>query len=187
MNNVNELSGAVAPFLASPGGSSSGGWSSFDLHVLLEEDDPLNNDEVIQPNPEVANPVGGAGLPEPHMNSVRAYIKDRLCRSRIGTKKPPVSDEEVERIIDLKNQIFERMAQLNPTNPVWINHRNRLIRDFLQPPRSPEYRIPILEQKLASLWAENATNSPAYRQLIKLGNNFFVNARYRAPVAVGGV
>lgn len=188
---MDELHQAVAPFLPASGGGMSGsagsmgsggggsGWTSFDLGVLAEDD----GEEVNPPNPQnaPANPME-AGLHEPDMDSVRAGIKKRLWVQRLGRKgsMATITDPEVEAIIDLKNQILDRMAELDHTD-LWNTHRNRLIRDFIQTPQGGEYRTSVLEAKLLSLFGEDPASSLMYKQLIRLRDSFHIDALFRGP------
>lgn len=62
---------------------------------------PLNDeDEVIQPNLEVANPVEGASLPEPEMNDVKVPIGMPMplydmLRDLIERHRHPSRDAEI--------------------------------------------------------------------------------------------
>lgn len=91
-----------------------------------------------------------------------------------------VDDDEINQIINLKNFILDRMVELDHS-PFRNTHRNRLIRDFIQPPRGGEYRIPILEAKLGSLFGENPASSKIYKELIRLRDSFHIDAPFRGP------
>lgn len=74
-------------------------------------------------------------------------MKDRLIMHRIGKRNITVSDTEIDRILERKGQILDRMSQLD-FNPFWHQHRNTLIRDYLRPPRGGEFKISVLEAQL---------------------------------------
>lgn len=157
------------------GGGS--GWTSFDLGVLAED----SGEEVNPPNPQnaPANPME-AGLHEPDMNSVRHIIERRLVLHRVGPNPTVVDPAEVNSIVALKNEIFERAGHLDHS-PLWTTHRNRLIRDFLQPPRGGEFSVSALQKKLTDLHGENPTSSPVFKQLQRIKRDFFLDAAFRAP------
>lgn len=50
---------------------------------------------------------------EPDMESVKYVIRNRFFVYRQGPGASNVSDEEINRIIDLKRRIFNRMGQLD--------------------------------------------------------------------------
>lgn len=188
---MDELHQAVTPFLHPSGGmsgsegnmgggSGGSGWTSFDLGVLAEDSNE-NGEEVTQPNLQnaPANQVE-AVLPEPDMDSVKGVIKNRLTIYRLGQRNSTVDDSEIDRIVSLKNDILNRMFELDPS-PFWNTHRNRLLRDYIQPPRGGEYRIPVLEAKLDSLFGENPATSLIYKQLLKWRDSFDIDAPFRGP------
>jgi hypothetical protein len=157
--------------------SGGSGWTSFDLGVLAENSHS-NGEEVTQPNLQnaPANPVE-AVLPEPDMGSVKGVIKNRLLVHR---RNPSVSDSEIDRIVYLKNEILNRMFELDH-DAFWNAHRNRLIRDYIVPPHGAEYGIRVLESKLDSLFGENPTSSIIYKQLIRSRDSFYMDAPFRGP------
>lgn len=189
---MDELQRAVAPFLHASGGGMSGsegnmgggsggsGWTSFDLGVLAEDSNE-NGEEVTQPNlqNDPANPFE-AVLPEPDMDSVKGVIRNRLLVHRLGHKNSTVDDWEINRIVSLKNQILDRMIELD-YSPFWNICRNRLIRDYIQPPQGGEYRIQVLESKLNSLFGSNPASSLIYKQLLKCRDSFHIDAPFRGP------
>jgi len=162
------------------GGSGGSGWTSFDLGVLAEDSNE-NGEEVTQPNLQnaPANPVE-AVLPEPDMDSVKGVIKNRLLVHRLGQRNSTVDDSEIDRIVSLKNEILDRMVELDHS-PFWNTHRNRLIRDYILPPKGGEYKIPTLESKLESLFGENPTSSIIYKDLIRWRASFHMDAPFRGP------
>lgn len=99
---------------------------------------------------------------------------------RLGNRNSTVDDWEIDRIVSLKNEILDRMIELDHS-PFWNTHRNRLIRDFIQPPQGGEYRIPVLEAKLGSLFGENPASSCFYKNLIRLRDSFHIDAPFRGP------
>lgn len=135
------------------GSSSQGsGWTSFDLGVLGEPFPEEEGEEVALPNPHA--PAVQAIPPEPNLKSVKDVMKDRLIVHRVGQGNSTVSDAEIDRIVDLKGQIFDRMSQLD-LNPFLASQKNKLIRDYLRPPRGSEFKISVLEEKLQVLFGEN--------------------------------
>ena len=185
---MDELQRAVAQFyppsggMAGSGGGNSGGsgWTSFDLSVLAD-DTKEDGEEVAQPNLQstAANPV--EAIPqEPSIDSVKDVLRNRLIVHRLGRKNSTVSDDEIDRIVDLKDQIITRMAQLD-ANPFWNSRRNVLIRDYVQPPRGGEYKIPVLEAKLEQLFGNNPQSSFIYKELIRARDLFHIKGPFRGP------
>jgi len=162
------------------GGSSGGsGWTSFDLGVLADET-PATDQEVNQPSLLNAHNNPYQFLPEPDMDSVKEVLRTRLIINRLGRQNAAVEESELEALIHLKSRILDRMWELDRT-PFWGAHKNRLIRDFIQPPRGGEYRIPTLRSKLDSLLGQDPQNSRMYQQLIRLRDSFDVDAPLRGP------
>lgn len=131
------------------GGSSGGpGWPSFGVGLFADNSSYSNDEEFAQPNPQNAPPnaveavLPEPDLPEPDMDSVRGVIKQRLLVHRLGQKNFSVSDHEIDLIVNLKNDIINRMGELDP-DPFWTSHRRRLIRDYILPPVGGEYRIKV--------------------------------------------
>lgn len=147
------------------------------LASMIEFPSP-EGEEVAHPNPP-ANPVQ-AIPPEPDLNSVKNVMKDRLLVHRLGQRHATVSETEISRIIDLKGQIIDRMAQLD-FSPFWNQHRNTLIQDYLRPPRGGEFKISTLENKLQDLVSENATNSSIYKELVRAREFFHIDGPFRGP------
>ena len=181
---MDDLQRAVAQFypasggMAGSGGSGGGGsgWTSFDLGVLADEED---GEEVAQPN--LQNPAANPVVPqEPNIASVKDVMRNRLLVHRLGRKNPVLSEAEIDRIVDLKDRIITRMAQLD-ANPFWNNHRNVLIRDYMQPPRGGEYKIPVLEAKLEQLFGNNPASSFIYKELIRARDFFHIDGPFRGP------
>lgn len=100
------------------------------------------------------------------MDSVKETIKNRLTIHRLGRNHPVVSDNEINTIFDLKDQIVRKMEQLNP-NPFWANHRMLIIQKYLLPPRGGEYTIRTLEKKLQQLFPANPEGSFIYKELLR--------------------
>ena len=163
------------------GGSSRGsGWTDFDLGVLEEPFPDANEEgeEVAHPNPH-ANPVQ-AIPPEPDLDSVKDVMRDRLLVHRLGQRHATVSDEEINRIVDLKRQIIDRMAQLD-VNPFWTQQGNTLIQDYLRPPRGGEFKTSVLEAKLQDLFGQNAPSSKIYKELLRARDFFHIDGPFRGP------
>lgn len=154
------------------GGSGGSGWSSFDLGVVAKD----NDEEVVQPNPQ---PAFNYALPEPNQDSVRTVIRNRLIIQRSGTKNFVVGNEEVEKIINLKKAIADRMVELDQ-NTFWNIHRNRIVRDFIRTPKGEEYIIPSLEGKLQSLFGDSPRGA-FYDQLLQMKESFYQEAPFRGP------
>ncbi|KAJ8746989.1 hypothetical protein K2173_012848 (mitochondrion) [Erythroxylum novogranatense] len=135
--------------------------------------------EVAQPNPH-ANPFPPLP-PQPDFDSVNHIIRNRLLVHRLGQRHASVSEAEIDRIVDLKGQILNRMSQLDG-NPFWHRHRNKLIRDYILPPRRGKWKISVLEAKLQQLGGENATSSSIYKELIKARDFFHIDGPFRGPI-----
>lgn len=118
--------------------------------------------------------------PEPDLESVKDVMRDRLLVHRLGQRHATVSEDEINRIVDLKGQIIDRMSQLD-VNPFWNQHKNTIIRDFLRPPRGSEFKISTLEAKLQDLFGENATRSSIYKELVRARKYFHIDGPFRAP------
>nr|KJB09737.1 hypothetical protein B456_001G161300 [Gossypium raimondii] len=119
-----------------------------------------------------------------HFKLVPSHLAFRFYRlmiHRLGQRNPTVDDSEIERIISLKSDILTRMYELDQ-NPFWTAHRNRLIRDYILPPRGGEYRIHVLQSKLDSLFGENPTNSFIYHQLNRVRDSFLRDGRFQGPL-----
>lgn len=162
------------------GSNRSSGWTSFDLGVLEEPFPDANeeSEEVTHPNPR-ANPFQ-AIPPEPDLDSVKEIMRDRLLVHRLGQRQATVSETEINRIVELKGQILDRMSQLD-FNPFWAQRRNTLIRDYLRPPRGGEFKISVLEAKLQELFGENATRSSIYYELVRAREYFHIDGPFRGP------
>lgn len=107
-------------------------------------------------------------------------LRNRLLVHRLGRKNPTVSEDEIDRIVDLKDRIITRMAQLD-ANPFWNNHRNVLIRDYMQPPRGGEYKFSVLEAKLEQLFGNNPESAFIYKELIRARDLFHTDGPFRGP------
>lgn len=191
---MDELQRAVAPFLHASGGGMSGsegnlggssggpGWPSFGVGLFADNSSSYSNDEEFaQPNPQNAPPNAvEAVLPEPDMDSVRGVIKQRLLVHRLGQKNFSVSEKEIDQIVELKNDILNRMGELDP-DPFWTSHRRRLIRDYILPRVGGEHRIKVLTQKLNFLLGESPTSSLIFKQLMREKDSFFLDAPFRGP------
>lgn len=90
-----------------------------------------------------------------------------------------MDNEEVDKIINLKSAITDRMVELDQS-AFWNIHRNRIVRDFIQTPKGGEYRIPVLEGKLQSLFGDSPRGA-FYDQLLKMKNSFYEEAPFRGP------
>lgn len=107
-------------------------------------------------------------------------MRDRLLVHRLGQRQATVSETEINRIVELKGQILDRMSQLD-FNPFWAQRRNTLIRDYLRPPRGGEFKISVLEAKLQELFGENATRSSIYYELVRAREYFHIDGPFRGP------
>lgn len=178
---MDELRQAVAPFLGAPGGGmggssgnmggGGGGYGPFDLGVVAKE-----NDEEVVHNPK---PAFNYALPEPNQDSVRSVIRDRVLIQRLGKKNMVVADEEVDKIINLKNAIADRMVELDQSS-FWDVHRNRIVRDYILTNKGEEYIIPSLEGKLQSLFGDSPRGT-FYDHLQKMKKSFYQEAPFRGP------
>ena len=118
--------------------------------------------------------------PEQNIDSVKDVIKARLLVHRLGQRHATVSDEEINRIVDLKRQIIDRMAQLD-VNPFWTQQGNTLIQDYLRPPRGGEFKTSVLEAKLQDLFGQNAPSSKIYKELLRARDFFHIDGPFRGP------
>lgn len=95
----------------------------FGPPLLSEEQRRLELQREINAHPNhLANP-GHAIPPEPDLDSVKDVMKERLLVHRLGQRHATISEAEINRIIDLKGKILDRMSQLD-FHPFWDQHRN---------------------------------------------------------------
>lgn len=88
------------------GSSTGSGWTSFDLRVLEE---PFADENGEEAQPVQAIPPE----PEPDLDSVKKTMRERLIVHRLGKRHATVSEQEIDRIVDLKGQIVTSIECLN--------------------------------------------------------------------------
>ncbi|GAA0140198.1 hypothetical protein LIER_44050 [Lithospermum erythrorhizon] len=177
---MDELSRAVAPFVPTLGGTNGG--------FGPPPAPPYNDTFFFAAGNNTQDPSAPPGAPElqepdplqePDMDSVKERIRERLRIHRMGGPRFQIDDSEIERIINLKQQILDRMQELDPNNPFWTHYRNRLIRDYIIPSSGGEYKVSTLADKLNALWRDNPTESTIYQDLIRRRDLFHIEALSR--------
>ena len=101
---------------------------------------------------------------------IEQRIKARLCFYN-SNKGLYDLDQEIRNIIFLKNEIINRMSQLDQDS-FWVEHRNRIISEAILNNEGREYRIDTLRRYLDDLSSANPTDSYIFKTLTKMRKDF---------------
>ena len=136
-----------------------------DLDLTLRLGQPIQRGEAIYQE--------GVEGEVPHQEEAPLCPKGQRIKNRLLLFNPTktISNEEISQIIFLKNEIINRMSQLDQ-NSFWVERRNQIISEAILSNEGREYRIDTLRRYLNDLSSANAPNSNIFKKLTQMRKDF---------------
>lgn len=103
---------------------------------------------------------------------------ERRLRERLNWNgRPNVSVDDIQAMLNMKEEIVMRVAQLDP-HPFWTEHKARIISDYIMTPKGEEYSLATMEKIWRGLEAENPQNHSFLKRMIKVRQDFLLTGRF---------